>query len=302
MNIKIADRTLDYAAAMKKLQLTRIPRVNVPTHITTLTVKDWPVEFTNSVRFILLKLYPTTRLEASIASTDIKLIPDNVIGRLRHIIIDSKCKPGQFSYELAHTYPDDKPLNLTLEDSSIGQYINRSLIAVIEKGRTIKITGDIITSSAVDANNSAYNFCSTFIRDVNLFEEYRIEGFKYNKGVIRIIYQDSASAEAVMRNVFNIFKAIIDDLINNIDEYLQESVNIPYLIVKKDRSTIISKCIERYIHENASDTELFITQTKEAEDVSMAAKITFKDATRDQAKTITLRGLQKLSKDIQRLI
>jgi len=300
MKLKIKDSTLDYFKAAKNLDIEGDIVINVPYHTAELDIVDWPIEFTNSVRFILNKLHPVTRLNVTITEhTDPRIMKDLLEKRINDIVISSKCPLQPFKYELIHAHSFDNPLNITLLDSSIGKYINKSVVGVLDKGRRIKIEGEVIRTCALDFNNIRFDFSTMAIRKFNEFQEYDVDGLTYNKGIYRFTYEDDISANEVMKNVFGIFKKIIQELKTNLDKYLEESVDIPFLTINGDRSCILAVCVKHYIYKESPPNIKQIQQAYSKTQDKTGSIIEFRMTTIREIKPYIEKGLAKLIKDIE---
>jgi hypothetical protein len=300
MKLKIIDSTLDYAKAAKDLQLD-VVQTNIQYHQVELHIEDWPIEFTNTVRFILHKLYITTRLMVNITEcTDPKIIKELFEHRLNNIVISSECPAQPFKYEAIHAHSFDNPLNITLADSSIGKYINKSVIGVLDKGRRIKIEGEVVKSCALDTGKTNFDFATVAGRNIKEFHEYDVDDLTYNKGIYRFRYEDNVEAKVVMKNVFEIFSNIISDIKSNLDTYLSESVDIPYLTIPRDRSSIIAVCVKHYIYREAPEEIKQIQQAYNKTPDGTGSVIEFRMSNMSEIRKHIEKGLDKLLKDINR--
>jgi len=302
MKLKIVDEVLDYKKAAANLEIPFTEKVNIPSHSVELHIEDWPIEFTNSVRYILFKLHPTTRLIAKITTTDLKMFPEFVENRLNSVYISADCPLGMFKYDVVHTHPFDNPLNITLSDSSIGKYINKFPITVLDKGRTLSIVGEVIRSCGFDTGNTNFDFCATMIRKSSEFYQYTKNGISYNKGVCRIVYQDTLKAQDVMKNVFIIFAELIGEIKDNLDLYVTELVDIPRLNIPRDRSGIIGHCVKHYIYSLGDEDVKQIPQAvqKSGSDVGWST-ITFKGGKLSIVKPAIQKALTTLHADIKKV-
>lgn len=298
MKVKVIDSVLDYENIANTLKITSNIKVNVPTHLAELHIDSWPVEFTNSIRFILFKMYETTRLVAKITTNDLKIFTEFVENRLNSLIISSECKPHIFKYDITHKFNFDNPLNITLEDSSIGKYINKSVVAVIGKGRTMNIVGEVIKSNGLITDNTNFDFCTTAIRLQSEFSEYEEDEVLFNKGIYRFIYQDVVSADVVMKTVFTIFANFIGKLKDNLDDYIGENVDIPYLYIPDDRSCIIAHCIKHYIFRLGNESIRQIPQAVNKANTVGSSNIIFHETTIEIIKPAIVKALNKLHADI----
>lgn len=303
MKIKIVDNVLDYNGIAKKLNIPANYTINVPYHTVELHIDAWPIEFTNSVRFILNKLHPVTRLNIIIAEcSDPKILKDWFEYRINSMAISCKCPTQTFSYEALHQHSFDGPLNITLLDSSISKFINKSVLGVIDKGRFIRLEGEIIKTCGLDFGNIRFDFSSVAIRKNNEFEQYDENGVTYNKGIYRFTYEDDISAVEVMKNVFTIFRDIIGELKDNLDSYLDESVDIPYITIPRDRSCIIAVCIKHYIYKDAPEQIRQIQQAYNKTQDKTSSIIEFRMTTMKEIRPYIEKGLNSLYKDINHLL
>lgn len=300
MKLKIVDSVLDYNKAAKDLQVEPVS-TNIEYHTVELHIEDWPIEFVNTVRFILHKMYITTRLVATMECNDPRVIKEIFEHRINSITISSECPIQQFKYETTHLHSFDNPLNITLTDSSIGKYINKSVIGVIDKGRNIKISGEIVKSCALDTGKTYFDFATVAQRKFSEFHEYDVDGLTYNKGIYRFTYEDNVEAKVVMKNVFEIFTKIITDIKNNLDTYLSESVDIPYLTIPRDRSSIIAVCIKHYIYREAPNEIRQIQQAYNKTPDGTGSIIEFRMSNITEIRKYIEKGLDKLLKDISSL-
>jgi len=301
MKLKIVDSTLDYVKAAKDLQIDPVD-TNIQFHKVELHVEDWPIEFTNAIRFILYKMYTTTKLVVTITEcTDPRVIKEIFEHRLNSITISSDCPAQPFKYEAVHLHSFDNPLNITLADSSIGKYINSSVIGVIDKGRRIKIEGEVVKSTSLNTGRINFDFVSVAKRNFGEFHEYQIDDLTYNKGIYRFTYEDNVDAKTVIKNVLTIFEEIITDIKNNLDKYLSESVDIPYLTIPRDRSSIIAVCIRHYIYRDAPEEIKQIQQAYNKTPDATGSIIEFRMSDMAEIKKYIIIGLDKLLKDISSL-
>jgi len=302
MKLKIIDSVLDYDKAAKELKIEPIP-TNIEYHQVELHIEDWPIEFTNVVRFILHKMYQTTRMVVSITEcTDPRVIKEIFEHRFNSITISSECPAQAFKYEALHQHSFDNPLNITLSDSSISKYINKSVIGVIDKGRRIKVEGEIVKSCALDTGKTYFDFASVAQRNSSEFFEYDVDGLTYNKGIYRFRYEDNVDAKKVMKTVFEIFNKIISDIKNNLDMHLSESVDIPYLTIPRDRSSIIAVCIKHYIYRGAPEEIQQIQQAYNKTPDGTGSIIEFRMSNINEIKKYIEIGLNNLLKDINHLL
>lgn len=301
MKLKVVDNILDYKKSANDLKIEPIS-TNIEYHQVELHIEDWPIELVNSVRFILYKLYPTTRLVVNITEcTDPRVIKEIFENRLNSIAISSECPAQPFKYEALHQHSFDNPLNITLSDSTISKYINKSVIGVIDKGRRIKIEGEVVKSCALDTGKTYFDFATVAQRNSEEFFEYEVDGLPFNKGIYRFRYEDNVDAKKVMKNVFGIFKDIIENIKNNLDEYLSESVDIPYLTIPRDRSSILAVCIKHYIYREAPEEIRQIQQAYNKTPDGTGSVIEFRMSNMSEIHKYIEKGLDRLLKDINHL-
>jgi hypothetical protein len=101
-----------------------------------------------------------------------------------------------------------------------------------------------------------------------------------------------------MHNVFTIFAGIISKMLDNIDLYTGEKVDIPYLHVPSDRSCIIANCIKHYIY-NFGDEEIKqIPQAVNKSNVTNSSTILFHSGNLSVVKPAIIKALTKLKSDI----
>lgn len=298
MKLEVKDEILDYSSIAILHKLKGDYTTNVPTHIVHLHVDEWPVKFTNAIRYILMVCYPTVRLVANVSTTDPKLRIESTEIRLKCIHIASSCPAGAFKYDLVHDFPVEGPIYVTLEDSSIGKYINHGYMTVLAKGRSISITGEVKHSDGLRTGDSDFYFASSFARDYTEFHEYEKGEFLYNKGHISFIYDDIVGAEDVMTKVMDIFKGILMEILGDIPNHLKETVGNPYLIVPKDRSQIIAQCLTHYIYEQKLG---LIYSTQAYQEINNSSIINFPRNTKDEVEPLIIKGIKKLLADIDSL-
>lgn len=300
MKLKIEDSVFDYEKAVEDLGLVVKHKMNVPMHVVELHIEDWPIELTNSLRFVLFKLYPTTRLEAKIVKcTDTRMFAEYVENRLNSIVLSSKCPTKALEYEIVHNLDFDGPLNITLEETFLEKFMNRSIIAVLGKGRIFNIKGETVTSCGLDKNNTNYDFVQAF--DRKDLVEYKKDGVFYNKGICRFTYHDDTPASQVLKTSFNILRDMINTVKGDMDKYLTVSVETPMLSIPRDRSGIVAFCVKHYVYKNGSEQMKCIQQAI-TDDYETNSSITYYHLGElSMVKKSILVGLDKLLADISSL-
>lgn len=299
MKLKVIDQIFDYKDAAKKLGIDLI-KPNVPMHLVELHIDQWPIELTNSLRYVLFKLYPTVRLKVKIVKcTDLKLFTENVENRIHSLVLSHKCPIKPFKYRLVHNFEFDNPVNLTLSDSSIGKFVNHSVVAVIGKGRLIEIEGDVVESCGVDDTSTNHDFVQAFDRSQS--EQYEINGLLYNKGIIKFSYHDDVDGKDVIKKSLKILEDIIKNVKDNIDHLLVENVDTPILNIPRDRSSIIGHCIKHYTYKYGSEPFKQIPQSVIDDQETNSSMIQYRLGSLKIVKAAIILGIDNLLSDITSL-
>lgn len=299
MKLKINDKIISFNDIAKKYKIENTEIINnLETHYVKVEFDDWPCQFTNSLRYLLCMYYPTKRMViTNIETTDEKVILDSVRKNVANIKVAEKCDIENFTYTIEHNHKNMNPIFVDLRDSKIAKYINAADICVIGKGHTLQLTCSVVEKSGIEGMSNHY-FASSFNREKMKQQKKQIktEKFSYDTGIVSFIYTENIDAENVVQNAFNMFKEIINEVLNNMDNYLRLNIDTPYLLVPKDRSRILANCMVHFIY--LENMKILFSISSSHNELENSSKIMFPSITQEQIIPIINDGLKSLLKFI----
>lgn len=300
MSFSVEDEIIDYSKIAKEFNLDLDIKINVETHLVTVTIKDKvPTSLVNVIRYFAIYAYPTRRMmpvEEDVVNPDTKILIEPVITQIRDMKFAHDCPLSEGRFSITHDKIFSNPILVSASKLKEAKYVNDHSITVLNKGRTLAFSYKIVEQTGVESGLTCHYFASLFNREnIDEIEEKTKHGdmVKFNTGRFSFRYTDNISGSEVFERIKTLAKNVIDEILNNFDTYFTVNLAVPQLLVPNDRSGIVANCICRYVF--AEYPERFVSNPVPGKNESICK---YTNSTPDEVKDHIIDALKKIKKDL----
>jgi hypothetical protein len=303
---KIEDKITSYE---KYPTITSDMRV-LDEHKVSIHIKDWCLHLIPALRYMMLVLKPTTRMntsEAECHTNDEKLVKYRLVLYIQSLCIDSTVPCNRFhlhrsvpSSNIAgyktFEYVTSHDITFYNDDQKIDKKIvNKIKLIALGVGCSLDLVGEVKVLPAI-IGNVKHQGINLFARNVT--EKNHDNGTITQDGVFSFLYTDNIEPKAFLRWAF-------EELINIVTESLKSEINNHYgqcsIRVNRDRSSFISNLIDHYLFANQGNRKEIINTRRESIN-NKYTMMTFMDIKPDELSHLLDATLKAITADLKALI